>query len=130
MSDRTKKIIYWVSTGIFTVIVLMYVENSIFNHEMFSKRFAALGYPTYIIYPLTIAKILGLIAIWSNKSKTLREWAYAGFLFDFILAMLAEAHASDGEYISSLIALVTLLTSYVIGRKVFVVFESANVKAG
>ena len=90
----------------------MYVGNSIFNHAMFSKRFAALGYPTYIIYPLTIAKLLGLIAIWSNKSKTLKEWAYAGFFFDFILAMVAEIHADDGEYFSSLIATVALLTSY------------------
>jgi uncharacterized membrane protein len=95
----------------------MYVGNSIFNHEVFSKRFAALGYPTYLIYPLTIAKILGLIAIWSNQSKLLKEWAYAGFFFDFVLAFMAEAHAVDGEYVSSPLALMFLLTSYVIRKR-------------
>ena len=117
MSSKSLKIIYWVSTGLLTIIVLMYVGNSIFNNEMFRKRFAALGYPTYLIYPLTIAKILGLIATWSNRSKTLKEWAYAGFFFDFVLAMLAELHAVDGEYISSPLALVFLLTSYIFGKR-------------
>jgi hypothetical protein len=53
-----------------TVIVLMFVGNSVFNNEVFTKRFASLGYPTYLIYPLVVAKVLGLVAIWSNKSKT------------------------------------------------------------
>lgn len=119
MSDKTRKITYWIATGLLTVIVLMYVGNSIFNYVMFSKRFAALGYPTYIIYPLTIAKILGLIAIWYNKAKTLKEWAYAGFFFDFILAMLAEIHAVDGEYISPPIALTSLIISRIFWKRVF-----------
>jgi hypothetical protein len=112
MSDKPRKTIYRITTGLLTIIVLMYVGNSIFNHEMFSHRFAGLGYPTYIIYPLTIAKVLGLIAIWSNKSKTLKEWAYAGLFFNFVLAMLAEMHADDGEFVSSLLATFALLTSY------------------
>ncbi len=97
----------------------MYAGNSIFNNEIFSKRFAEMGYPTYLIYPLTIAKLLGLIAIWSNQSKRLKEWAYVGFLFDFILAISAEVHAIDGEYFSSPMALILLLTSYIFGKMVF-----------
>jgi len=112
MSDKTRKIVYWITTGLLTVIVLIYIGNSIFNYEMFSQRFATLGYPIYIIYPLTIAKILGLIAIWSNMVKTLKEWAYAGFFFDFILAMMAEIRVDNGEYFSSLMATACLLISY------------------
>ena len=117
MSDKSNKIIYWVTTGILTIIVLMFVGNSIFNNEMFSKRFAELGHPTYIIYPLTIAKMLGLIAIWTNKSKTLKEWAYAGFFFNFVLAMLAEVHAADPDYISPPLALILLLSSYMFWKR-------------
>jgi hypothetical protein len=117
MNGKGIKIIYWVTTGLLTVIVVMYVGNSIFNHEMFRQRFASLGYPTYVIYPLTIAKVLGLIAIWSNKIKTLNEWTYAGFFFDFVLAMFAEMYAVDGEYFSSPVALTSLLISYMCWRK-------------
>lgn len=118
MNDRSNKIVYRIATGMLTVIVLMYVGNSIFNHELFSKRFNDLGYPTYLIYPLTIAKLLGLIAIWSGKSKLLREWAYAGFFFNFLLAIMAEMHAVDGEYVSSPLALTLLLTSNIFGKRI------------
>jgi hypothetical protein len=117
MSNKSVKIIYLVTTSVLTLIVLMFTANSIFNSEIFMKRFASMGHPTYIIYPLTTAKILGLIAIWSNKSKTLKEWAYAGFFFVFILAMLAEIHAIDGEYVSSSTALVMLLISYTVWKR-------------
>ena len=117
MSRKAKKITYYVTTGLLTAIVLMYVGNSIFNNEMFSRRFAELGYPVYLIYPLTIAKLLGLIAIWSKKSKMLMEWAYAGFFFDFMLAISAEIHAMDGEYVSSPMALILLLASYIFEKR-------------
>lgn len=118
MSIKTTKILYWSSTGLLSVIVMMYVGNSIFNHELFSKRFLSLGYPVYIIYPLSIAKLMGLVAIWSNKIKTLKEWAYAGFGFVFILAILAEAKAHDGEYFSSPLALILLSVSYLCEKRI------------
>lgn len=119
MNQKSRKIIFRISTGIVSIIVLMFVANSIFNREMFTNRFSTLGYPIYLIYPLVVAKILGLIAIWSNKSVILKEWAYAGFFFNFVLAFLAEIHAMDGEYISSPLALVFLLISYISGMKTF-----------
>jgi hypothetical protein len=119
MEGKAKKIIYRSATGLLTVIVLMYVGNSFFNNELFSKRFIALGYPAYLIYPLSFAKILALIAIWSNKSKVLKEWAYAGLSFVFILAIMAETHIEGGEYFSSPMAFVLLSVSYVTGKKIF-----------
>lgn len=112
MSNKSRVLLFRIATGLMSVIVLMFVGNSLLNNEMFTKRFDSLGYPTYLIYPLVVAKILGLVAIWSSKSKTLKEWAYAGFFFNFVLAFLAELHAADGEYISSPLALVLLIISY------------------
>jgi len=118
MSTKANKIIYWIATGLLSVIVLMYVGNSIFNHELFSKRFAELGYPAHIIYPLTAAKILALIAIWSGRSRVLKEWAYAGLSFDFILATLAEAHVHDADYFSAPMAFALLIVSYIFSKKI------------
>ena len=58
----------------------------IFNYEMVETMFTSFGYPTYIIYPLAGAKLLGLFAIWNPKFNVLKEWAYAGFFFDAVLA--------------------------------------------
>lgn len=79
---------------------------------MVRETFTSLGFPTYIIYPLAIAKILGLIAIWTGRSRTLKEWAYAGFFFDFVLAASAHLQIADGDHMAALIAIVLLLVSY------------------
>ena len=52
-----------------------------FNTEMVQGFFKSFNYPSYIVIPLAIAKVLGIIAILFNKIKWLKEWAYAGLLF-------------------------------------------------
>ena len=81
--------------------------------------FQLLGYPTYLIYPLAIVKILGVVAILSNKSKLLKEWAYAGFFFDVILAASAHFHANDGGQWLALTAMLLLIISRISDSKIF-----------
>ena len=119
MKPRTNRIIYYIATGLLTALMLMSITMYFFNHEEVVGMFEALGYPSYLIYPLAIAKLLGLIAIWTNKSKTLKEWAYAGFFFDFTLAFVAHLHANDGGYPFAVAALIFLFTSYYFGKKSF-----------
>jgi len=114
---KTNKIIYWVSTGLLTAMMLMSAGMYVFNNEAISEVFAGLGYPAYIIYPLAIAKVLGLLAIWLDKSKSLKEWAYAGFFFDFVLAFFAHWMINDGEFGGALVALVLLFVSYFFWKK-------------
>ena len=101
-----------ISTGLLTLMMLGSAGMYIVKNEEISKVFESLGYPSYIIIPLAILKVLGLIAIWTNKSKSLKEWAYAGFFFDFVLAFFAHYMVSDGEHIPALGATVILLISY------------------
>ena len=46
------------------------------------KFISSLGYPTYIIPFLGIAKLLGIIAILIPGFAGIKEWAYAGLFFD------------------------------------------------
>ena len=109
--------IYRISTGLITALMLMSAGMYFFNNAEVSKVFTNLGYPTYIIYPLAIAKILGLIAIWTNFSKSLKEWAYAGFFFDFVLAFFAHVMINDGEFAPALVATILLFVSYFSWKK-------------
>jgi hypothetical protein len=115
MNEGYSIIGFRLTTSLLTVIVMMFVGNAIFNQEMFAHRFSSLGYPPYIVYPLVAAKVLGMITIWSSRSGKLKEWAYAGFFFNFALAFFAELQAPDGELFSSSIALVCLGVSYYCG---------------
>ena len=118
--NKTNKIIYYAVTGLFTAHMLMTVGVYFFNYEMVSEVFASLGFPAALIYPLAIAKLLGLVAIWTNKSRLLKELAYGGFAIDFIMAAIAHGIAGDGGVIAPLVALIMASISFIYHRKLFV----------
>ena len=112
------KILFWLSTALLTAIMCFSAYNYFFNNEMIRGFYEAMGYPTYLIYPMAIAKILGLVAVWGNFSKWLKEWAYAGFFFNSILAFFAHLMIGDGQQTGAVLAFVFVLTSYFTGKKV------------
>ena len=113
------KKIYLTSTVLLSLLIVMGATMYFVNYDEVSKVFLRLGYPVHIVYPLAVVKILGLIAIWCKKSQTLKEFAYAGFIFDFILAIGAHLSVNDGEFIAALVALILVVTSYVTEKKVY-----------
>lgn len=110
-------LVYRITTGLFTLLIAMGSTMYFVQYDMVSESFIKLGFPTFIIYPLAVAKILGLVAIWTNKSKMLKEWAYAGFVFDLILAAGAHINIHDGEHWPALIGLILVVISYFYNRK-------------
>lgn len=92
------KLIYWLVTGLMCLIFAMSTSLYIFKHDMAAAAFESVGFPVWIIYPLTVAKVLGIIAVLSKKSKLLKEWAFAGFFFDSLLAV--SAHYVEGHSIA------------------------------
>ncbi len=77
-----------------------------------------LGYPLYVMRILGFAKILGALAIVTNRNPRLKEWAYAGFTFDFLGA--AASHAFVGDKVQPFIPLAflaALSVSYVSWRR-------------
>lgn len=117
--NKREIIIYRVVTGFFTLHMLFTAAAYFFMYDMVEEMFISLGIPAAIIYPLAVAKILGLVAIWTNKSKLLKELAYAGFAIDFILAISTHLIANDGGFIGPLIALIMGSFSYWYHRKIY-----------
>jgi len=67
---------------------------------------------------LIIGKVLGIIALLVPVKGVLKEWAYAGLFYNFILAFLVHYAANDGEGGGAVIALVLLIISYFLGKQV------------
>ena len=111
------KIIFYAATGLLTLLMLFSAGMYFFNHEEVAGMFTSFGYPTYIIYPLAVAKLLGLFAIWNPNFKAIKEWAYAGFFFDFVLAFFAHYMISDGGESFSIAAIALLVVSYIYSKK-------------
>ena len=114
---KAQRIAYWVTLSLLTALLLFSVSNYFFRNEMIRQFFTNFGYPTYLVYPLAVAKLLGLVALWANL-KTLKEWAYAGFFFNFVLAFFAHQQIGDGDQGGAIVALVLLLATYFLGKKV------------
>ena len=113
---KRTKIFYWIFTGLFSLMLTGGAMMYLTQYDTVAEMLISLSYPVFIIYPLAIAKLLGVTAIISNKFKTLKEWAYAGFLFELLLALQAHIMAGDGEFAGPIMALVLLSGSYVFGK--------------
>ena len=112
------KIIYWIATGILCAVFLFSAMMYLLKYTMVSGFFEGLGFPVWLVYPLAIAKILGIIILLIKKSNFLKELAYAGFFFDALLALSAHFMVSDGGYLMALIALISTVFSWIYDRKV------------
>lgn len=113
-----QKIVYYIATAVLTIIMIYSVQMYLRNPEVIAGYFESVSYPRYLVYPLATAKVLGLIAIWGNFSKWLKEWAYAGFFFDITLAFTAHLVAKDGGEAFAIVAFITLMASYFLGKTV------------
>lgn len=106
------KIFYWIGTTVMGLIMAFSVTMYLTKTEAIQGAFEGYGYPAYLVIPLAIAKILGMIAVITGLSKTLKEWAYFGFLLDFVLAATAHIQSGDGGGLFSFVALGAWVVSY------------------
>ena len=88
--------------------------------ELAKEGIRHLGYPEYFGNALVVFKIAGVLAlVLPMVPKRLKEWAYAGFVFDFLFASISHG-AVDGISFQSffpLIILGILMLSYVYYHK-------------
>jgi hypothetical protein len=62
-----------------------------------------------------------VLAIFTKKSKRLKEWAYAGFFFNFVLALSAHINAGDPslQALPAAVCLILLTGSYLLDRRIY-----------
>lgn len=112
------KILYWIGTVLLTAIMCYSIYNYLFNNAVISGYFEHLGYPSYLVYPLATAKVLGLVAIWGDFSKTLKEWAYFGFFLNTTMAFAAHYITDNGGYLFAALAFIGTALSYYFGKQI------------
>ena len=78
------KIFYWIFTSLFAFMMLAASIPDLIAPKMAMEGFKQIFLPAYLIPFLSIAKILGVIAILVPGYPRLKEWAYAGLSFDLL----------------------------------------------
>jgi DoxX-like family len=108
------KILYWTVTSIFSAIFATTGTLYLLHSPRFTCRLHDLGYPLYVLNIIGVAKLLGVMALLTPKFPRLKEWAYAGFVIDFvggIWSHLAVQGVSDA--LPLFLPLSILATSYI-----------------
>lgn len=116
---KKEKIIFWTATIIIALFEgVMPALTS--QTELAKEGIRHLGYPEYFGNALVVFKILGVLALVIPQiPKRVKEWAYAGFAFDFIFASISHG-AVDGmnvQTIFPMFVLGILAVSYVYYHK-------------
>ncbi len=111
---KTARIIFWTTT------ILIFLFEGVMpaltsQTEMAKEGIRHLGYPAYFGVAFTVFKVLGaLILITPKLPRWLKEWAYAGFVFDFLFASISHfcVEGFGAEALFPLIVLGVLMLSY------------------
>lgn len=115
-SGRKRIIGYWVLTGLLCLPMGLGGVMDIVQPEEVLEVIRRLGYPAYFMTMLGVAKILGVVALLAPGLRRVKEWAYAGFTFDLIGAVIS--HMAVGDPIADSVMpaglLVVLAGSYVL----------------
>jgi hypothetical protein len=83
-----RKVAYWTSTAIAAATLLMaltYLTGS----EQVVSGFAKAGYPQHLRIVLGIVKPLAAVVLLIPGFALLKEWAYAGITFAWVMAFLS-----------------------------------------
>lgn len=117
---------HWLSTGLISIMTfggaMLYLTKNerilaAFSYEM-TGEFNAIGFPSWLIFPMGILKILGVIGIAVPRiPSVVREWAYAGLFFNFLFALGAHLYnpinPNDSDHGAAVVSLVLLIISRV-----------------
>lgn len=86
---------YWIFTGLLVLLMGVGAIPDVLSVPDAVNLFQHLGYPTYLLPFLGIAKLLGLAAILIPGFPRVKEWAYAGLTFDLAGAMYSTIAVGD-----------------------------------
>ncbi|MDM5223612.1 DoxX family protein [Peribacillus sp. NJ11] len=112
-------IIYWIFTGLLAALMVLGSIPDIMSVPDAVALFNHLGYPTYLLPFLGIAKLLGVVAILIPGFPRIKEWAYAGFVFDLTGAMYSSISVGDpaSEWLLFIIGYILIAGSYIFHHK-------------
>jgi hypothetical protein len=109
---KAKTLLYWTTTFLTAletflggVMDLIHGRTGVVSGPFVADVVTSLGYPAYVLTIIGICKIPGAITLVVPRFLRLKEWAYAGIVFE--LAGATASHAACGRW-GDLVAPLTL----------------------
>jgi hypothetical protein len=116
-----KTVAYWAATAIVAgetlagaVVDLTHGRQKVVSGKPVADIVTQLGSPLYVLATLGVLKVAGAVVLFAPRLPRLKEWAYAGVMFD--LTSAAASHAlrrnSAGEALAPLVLAAFALASW------------------
>lgn len=91
--------------------------SELFSAEPVVRSLEVLGYPLYLMPVLGVTKMAAVVALLAPVPRSVREWAYAGLAFDFMLAttsfvLVGSAHFPDVALAPTYLALTLVSVTF------------------
>lgn len=109
-AGRNRLIVYWVATTILAMELLVGGAWDVLMLPQVREVFHRLGYPVYVLVILGVWKLLGSIAITIPRFPRLKEWAYAGAVFDLTGALASNlvSGVHDATTVAYLVGMIAI----------------------
>ena len=114
------KTLYWIFTILFGgFMIFSAIPDALNSADAVQLMHDQLGYPLYIIPFIGVAKILGALVLFIPGFARVKEWAYAGLMFDLIGAMYSLLYIGGGIAAGGFMSLIILIgaLSYIFHHK-------------
>jgi hypothetical protein len=108
-----RKLAYWITTAI-VALSLLAALSYLTGSEQVVSGFAKAGYPQHLRIVLGIVKPLAAIVLLLPGLPLLKEWAYAGVTFAWVMAFISAYTGGEGVQTWAMppVLLALLLVSY------------------
>jgi uncharacterized membrane protein YphA (DoxX/SURF4 family) len=100
--SRSRTIAYWVTTVPVAAVLLVGGVTDILQTPYVRAVMEQLGYPAYFAVIIGVWKVPGAVALLVPRFPRLKEWAYAGAVFNFTGAVAS--HLAVGDPAVTLVA--------------------------
>ena len=95
-ASKGTNIAYWITTGLLAFALAGSGMMNILQPPELVEGMGHLGYPLYFLTIIGVWKLLGVAAILAPRFPALKEWAYAGIVFDLSGAVVSHLASGDG----------------------------------
>jgi uncharacterized membrane protein YphA (DoxX/SURF4 family) len=108
----------WTITGLMAALMLLSAVPDVLRVPGAVSVFRHLGYPPYLLLFLGTAKLLGVAAVLIPGPPRIKEWAFAGLMFDVTGALYSHLSVGDppSAWLPAALAFALIACSYVAYR--------------
>ena len=94
-SSATRTVVYWATTALVAAEMALGGVWDVLRTQQVRGVVDRLGYPSYFLVILGIWKLLGAVALLAPRYPRLKEWAYAGAVFNYTGAFASNLAAGE-----------------------------------